>query len=95
MNGYTIPFDTDEASSESSVPIGAQGSLTFIEAMRDGNASTNNSRIKTVPHEIGHQLGLRGDQPGNEFGLMNYNNLLTLVDKYVNVLRWRRSSPGL
>lgn len=46
-----------------------------------------------MPHEIGHQFGIRGDTPG--FGLMSYNNELTFVDRHLNVIRWRRKSPGI
>jgi hypothetical protein len=82
---------------ESEVPIGGPGSLIFIETMRDGDDSTNKFRIKDIPHEIGHQFGIDGDASlrGVNFGLMGYSGGLEFIDRHLNVIRWRKKSPGV
>jgi hypothetical protein len=50
----------------------------------------------TIPHEIGHQFGISGDRaPMRWFGIMGYRGGLNFVDAHLNVLRWRRKSPGI
>ncbi len=90
-------LSTDDVTNESGVPLGSEGSLVYIEVMRDGHRSANPARIKTIPHEIGHQFGLRGDDriPNINFGLMGYSTGLNFIDRQINVIRWRRKSPGI
>jgi hypothetical protein len=47
-----------------------------------------------VPHEIGHQFGLKGHAEG--FGVMSAGGLKTaeFVPRHLNVLMWRVKSPG-
>lgn len=47
-------------------------------------------KVRTAPHEVGHQFGLKGDASG--FGLMSSSGSgqpLTFVDRHLNILRWR------
>jgi hypothetical protein len=85
----------DDATSEVSVPQGGQGSLAFLEDDRDADLTLGHDfRIRTAPHEIGHQFGLQGDDPRRAFGIMNVTGALAFVPRHLNVLRWRVKSPG-
>lgn len=86
-------FDVDNVTNEAQVPTGSQGSLIFIESTRDGNDTSNNLRLKAAPHKIGHQFGINGDD-ASPF-LMGYSPGLMFEDKHLNVIRWRRKSPGV
>lgn len=96
-----INGSTDEISSRDGtpgVPLGAEGSVIHLETCRDLDAGTGNifrRRETAVPHEMGHQFGLDGDQPN--FGIMTDGQELTLirfVPRHINILRWRVHSPG-
>lgn len=91
---------TNETTSHE-IPPGGVGAILFLENMRDIDFEdpTARFRLKTAPHELGHQFGLLGDDsplpPGlNDWGLMGYNPSLEFVPTHINVLRWRYSSPG-
>lgn len=89
-------FFVDGVTNEQQVPTGAHGSLVYIETMRDfDNYSRRDFRIRSVPHEIGHQFGIRGDDPTMNFGIMNPSGDLRFVDQHLNMIRWRRKSPGI
>lgn len=90
-------YNTNGVNNAAEVPIGGQGSLAYIEAMRDCDEPPIDLKLLTVPHEIGHQFGIRGDnsEPGTDFGLMGYFGGRNLVDRHLNLLRWRRRSPGV
>ena len=96
--GYTPPYingKTDDVTSSADVTRGADGSLLFIETVRDRVRYPPVSIIDTIaaPHEVGHQFGLKGDLPG--FGIMlNSTEAPVFVDRHLNVLRWRIKSPG-
>lgn len=82
------------------VPRGAIGSIIYIEQMRDGDKSLMNNepnlkfKLRTVPHETGHQFGLAGDSNTGE-GIMSVADpSLRFVAKHINVMRWRINSPG-
>jgi hypothetical protein len=96
--GYTPSYTngtTDEVTSSASVTRGADGSLLFIETVRDRIRYPPLSIMDTIaaPHEVGHQFGLKGDAAG--FGIMfNSSEAPVFVDKHLNVLRWRVKSPG-
>lgn len=93
---------TDFVRNYNDVTAGEQGALIFIEDMRDEAKNYPNSPIepsfKTIPHEIGHQFGIRGDNRAPltlpDQGIMGYGKGRTFVDEHLNILRWRRSSPG-
>ena len=99
--GATVNIHTvDDVTSASQVPVGSQGSLVFIETMRDldlfliTGGDWSDFRIRSAPHEIGHQFGIEGDAAGVDFGIMNPTGDLKFVDRHLNVLRWRKRSPG-
>ena len=89
--GYTPPYingSTDDVTNSAGVPRGADGSLLFIETVRDRVRYPPFSIIDTIaaPHEVGHQFGLKGDLPG--FGIMyNSTEAPVFVDRPLNVLR--------
>ena len=95
VGGYTSPFAlTDDVTNSAGVPRGGNGSLVFVETMRD-RVRFPGSIIDTIsaPHEVGHQFGLQGDAAG--FGIMfNSSESPVFVDRHLNVLRWRIKSPG-
>lgn len=99
--GITFALDSDSVSSKEEVDeLGGDGSLVFLETMRDvdANSSTNSPfdfRKRAVPHEIGHQLGLAGDT-GPQWGIMNDTGTpVVFVPAHLNILRWRVHSPTL
>jgi hypothetical protein len=55
----------------------------------------------TVPHEVGHQFGIYGDQKRTTFSIMDYSNYIAnivndigLHPEHINILRRRVKSPG-
>lgn len=55
----------------------------------------------TVPHELGHQFGLLGDQKRTTFKIMDYSNYIGNVvneesfhPEHINIMRRRVKSPG-
>ena len=77
------------------MPQGGQGSLVFLETDRDADLTLGRDfRIRTAPHEVGHQFGLLGDDTHQTLGIMNVRGVLTFVPRHLNVLRWRVKSPG-
>jgi hypothetical protein len=88
----------DDVTGSAGVVIGGQGSLVFVEGSRDGDITImigDDFKLRTAPHEVGHQFGLRGDAAG--FGIMSQSTSgepLSFVDRHLNVLRWRVKSPG-
>ncbi|MGH9948410.1 MAG: hypothetical protein ACRD6X_14615, partial [Pyrinomonadaceae bacterium] len=95
-----VNIDTDlvdDAGDSLDVFAGSIGSAFFIEGMSDLDrtvgASVNNWKNRIPPHELGHQLGLRGDVLG--FGIMTpTGNSIQLVPRHIGVIRWRVASPG-
>lgn len=76
---------------------GSIGSILFIEGMTDldrtAGSSVNNWTNRLGAHELGHQLGLRGDTAG--WGIMTpAGNSILLAPSHVGVIRWRIGSPG-
>lgn len=99
--GGITPFPGNEEDSFTdsvsgpNVPIGAQASMAFLETMRDKDKVDGfDWMIRTVPHEIGHQMALRGDDRDSLLGLMAPSGALAFVPAHINVLRWRVKSPG-
>jgi hypothetical protein len=95
------------------LPRGALGALIMQETTQDLKryfaappVSTVTPRtieeIKlVVPHEIGHQLGVLGDEKRNLFGIMDYSDYLNNVvnpeiflPEHINIMRKRVKSPG-
>jgi hypothetical protein len=90
------------------VPRGGNGSIIFLETLRDGDADPRSKwnpptgeklwfTKGTIPHEVGHQFGLKGDDRKNQFGIMSYlvrQQDLKFFPKHINILRSRVKSPG-
>lgn len=81
-------FIVDTVTNSAGVPEGSQGSIIFLETMKD----VGGVRYDTAPHEIGHQFGLKGDVPN--LGIMSYGTDTFFVPQHLNVFRWRIKSPG-
>lgn len=94
------------------IPVGANGSLIFQEVLQDYtkyflsppppivSRTIDEIRI-TIPHEIGHQFGLLGDQKRMTFKIMDYSNYLCdqinevrFNPEHLNLMRRRVRSPG-
>lgn len=94
-------------------PKGGAGAIVFQEVNQDltryfsrlpppyTTITTEEIKI-TIPHEIGHQFGLLGDQTRTLFGFMDYSNYLNNVinslilhPEHVNIMRRRIKSPGI
>jgi len=84
--------------SSEDVPAGGEGSLIYLEVIRDSLVNRGGQSIdvdkRIVPHEVGHQFGLQGDIP-IFYGIMS-NGVApnTFVPDHLNVMRWRVHSPG-
>jgi hypothetical protein len=90
---------SDSTTSSGGVLRGGEGSLIYLEVIKD--AFLNNPALnfdldkRVVPHEVGHQFGLKGDTFSIFQGIMstgfapNFFNL-----DHLNILRWRVHSPG-
>jgi hypothetical protein len=63
--GVSFGITTDTVQSDLQVPLGGEASLIYQESIRD--AASDRSLI--VPHEVGHQFGLKGDK--GRFGIMS------------------------
>lgn len=83
------PEAADSVSQFVNYPRGGEGSLIYLETIRDEGAPLLDARVP--PHEVGHQFGLKGDRPG--FGIMSVATS-AFVETHLNVLRWRVKSPG-
>jgi hypothetical protein len=71
----TLLTDGSATGGSVSIPSGSDGSLIFLETGRDFDLLFDEItpvRKTIVPHEIGHQFGLKGDDPQQRiFGIMN------------------------
>lgn len=96
LAGVSLVFNaTDDVTGAAGVPDGGYGSLLFLETQTDSDRRGTDARRRALPHEIGHQFGLMGDNLlFAEFGIMNPVGFQTFGPKHLNVLRWRISSPG-
>lgn len=85
---------TDSVTDSRDVTRGSIGALIYIESMRDSDVFDGGDyKIRTVPHELGHQFGLAGDTDTG-FGIMSVEGSLLFVPQHINILRWRQASPG-
>ena len=82
----------------SEVRKGAIGAMVFIETMRDVDVSAGpqayRATVKTAPHELGHQFGIKGDDDAGYCIMYVSNGCLEFVTQHINIMRWRISSPG-
>ncbi len=81
--------------------------MVYLESIRDArltqlpvtNFPITDSEV-AVPHELGHQFGLNGDQSGSVFGIMDYPVGMSLPSRvafnneHINLMRRRIKSPG-
>jgi hypothetical protein len=82
-------------SNSNEVPKGTFGSIVFIETQRDIDRRGYDLLIRSAPHELGHQFGIRGDDLNvPQFGIMNPQGALIFGPRHLNILRWRVRSPG-
>jgi hypothetical protein len=89
----------DDLVAGSPLPTGGNSTLIYLETARDNEINTifsGNSpewNAGTAPHEIGHQMGLKGDNPN--FGIMaSTGATFNFIDRHKNILRSRVESPG-
>jgi len=103
--GFTLDGGTTDVVSDSKdVPKGEDVSMVYLEAAKDRDFLFRNTpgklpdfRMRTLPHEIGHQFALKGDPQsttGQRFGIMDRDVAPVFVPQHLNVLRWRVNSPG-
>lgn len=92
---------SDDTNDSSGVKVGAAGSLFFVETSRDWGQLVPIALKYPVPHGLGHQLGLTGDNLNYAFGVMNDDTQdpggvqnPRFVPRHINILRWRVHSPG-
>lgn len=96
---YTTAW-TNSVIDSRDVTRGSVGALIYIEAMRDWDGTPGRDfKVRTAPHELGHQFGLLGDNsdptPLPNWGIMSGSNQsLYFVPPHINILRWRPGSPG-
>ena len=89
--GPTVDLISSSAALEGAF---SPGSLVFMETMRDiAVHGISNARKAVVPHEVGHQFGINGDNPFFSFGIMNPGSDPKFVPMHLSLLRWRVHSP--
>lgn len=88
----------NEVTDSRNVPQGHVGALLWIENIRDWDLiGGEDVRVRSAPHELGHQFGLKGDVNISvlNWELMGYGTTSKMfAPKHVNVMRWRIRSPG-
>lgn len=90
---------TDSVTGSASVPKGSNASLVFLESTKDVDRKyAYNYGARVVPHEVGHQFGLKGDVAGAWLmgyqGPSNPTEPLDIHPLHRNIIRWRIKSPG-
>lgn len=89
---YLIAW-TDSVVDFRTVTRGSISAIIYIEAMRDSDLFDGGDyKVRAASHELGHQFGLRGDV--EDFGIMSADEPLYFVPAHINIMRWRRASPG-
>ena len=89
-------------------PVGGNITFIYLETLNDQgrdnmmfpNWTIPDSEV-VAPHELGHQFGLLGDQPGSQFFVMDYPNnsasppsRVQFHPEHINIMRARVRSPG-
>ncbi len=110
-SGLTCPLETVGGVVKPKLPAGAFGSAIYQEVQQDTHRSWllaqnyNYQNIRTtLPHELGHQFGLKGDIVRSTFQIMDYDtldtlgrpvsNIFGLNPEHINLIRRRTKSPG-
>jgi len=92
----------------SGVPAGGNISFVYLETLTDQGRDnllnpnwTVSDNFIAAPHELGHQFGLMGDQPGSTYFIMDYPSDNTSLPsrvqfhpEHINIIRHRVKSPG-
>jgi hypothetical protein len=80
------------------VPVGDIGTIVALETFSEQTRLPHGGSIPIefiVLHELGHQLGLRGDNTPGDWGIMsNPPTGAFFVGAHLNIIRSRVSSPG-
>lgn len=92
------------------VPKGVYGSAIFIEAIKDDLRTKRNEKTTGIPpdpdimwhtgipHEIGHQFGINGDDPSIPSQKIMSHSAFQIYyefsDSHLNIIRFRIPSPG-
>jgi hypothetical protein len=100
LGGATIAMGTANSppTAPQPFPRGGDNTLFYMENCRDLDQANLVNMVPlewemgTAPHEIGHQMGLAGDEPG--YGIMSTGETLIFVPTHINMLRVRVHSPG-
>jgi hypothetical protein len=96
---------TDVYDQNLGVPPGSIGAIIWIEVIRDYalkplppigplDQPVTMARIRTAPHEIGHQFGISHNDNSSNGGIMSYSGDLFFSNNHINMMRWRVKSPG-
>ena len=78
-------------------PPGGIGSFVFLETLADAireDAGRAACLQVTVPHELGHQLGIAGDRKGDRTMDDSVCDASGFIDDHLAILRSRVKSPG-
>lgn len=96
----TGTFSNIIVTNEQGVPAGGEGSLIYIETLRDYFFNNNNvsERGLNVAHELGHQFGIQGHRDTDAIMKTSTVNVTTseeyFIPAHLNMIRWRVKSPG-
>jgi hypothetical protein len=85
--------DAETVVSEATVPKGGNDCILYMEAIREAATLVPQDLQRTVPHELGHQFGLKHWKTTDS--LMSKGSTGAIfVPAELNALRWRVKSPG-
>jgi hypothetical protein len=90
-------FTSDTVTNSAQVLAGAEGSFIFQEVIADQKrANIPRLWLTAIPHEVGHQFGIKGDGYSTQWGIMGYGQNVDYQfhPQHINIMRWRQHSPG-
>ena len=90
---------TNSVTNSSQVPVGGNGSLIYIETLRDYFTFRGRGENGlTVAHELGHQFGIQGHRGTDKVMQISTASVQAgdekFVSDHINIIRWRVRSPG-
>lgn len=96
LGGTPVISVANEVPSDcSDLPIGGHGSFIFQEVVRDEfdlfNLADNGL---TLPHEVGHQMGIDGDGAGQKIMSSALDPEPSFIPQHLHLIRCRVKSPG-